>query len=268
MPIRNNSFSLSLAATIFTASLAPGIAAATIVEVQTDLGNFEINLYDNATPATVTNFLNYVNNGGFTDSIIHRSATGFVIQGGGFTVGATLPPTAIPANPAVVNEPEFSNVRGTISMAKLSGDPDSATSQWFINLVDNSAGLDGQNGGFAVFGEVTGNGMDVVDAIAALPTFDFSGPLGAAFGEFPLQNYTATDFNNNVPIDSTNPVSVSAVVVTDTTVDTAAGLNPPPNNANSGGGGVPPFTGGGGGGGSVSFFALFALLIARRFRVA
>ena len=73
-------------------------------------------------------------------------------------------------------------------MAKLGGDPNSATSQWFINLNDNSANLDAQNGGFTVFGEVIGDGMTVVDALAALPTFTVSGNPN-----FPLNNYTSAD---------------------------------------------------------------------------
>ena len=146
----------------------PQAAMATIVEVETDLGTVEINLYDNATPATVTNFLNYVNSGAFTDSIFHRSVPGFVIQGGGFITDINAQVSEIMTNPAVTNEPVYSNVRGTIAMAKLGNDPNSATSQWFINLANNAANLDDQNGGFTVFGEVTA-GMDVVDTIAGLP---------------------------------------------------------------------------------------------------
>ena len=176
---------------VFVASLllavtaaAPTAANATIVQVETVLGNIDINLYDNATPATVTNFLDYVQNGDFTDSIFHRSVAGFIVQSGGFRTDLNAQITSIPTNPAVTNEPVYSSVRGTIAMAKLGNDPNSATSQWFINLANNAAGLDGQNGGFTVFGEVTGAGMDVIDALAALPTFAFASP----FGELPLQN--------------------------------------------------------------------------------
>ena len=253
--------SLLLAALISSTAVLPRISSATVVEFQTVMGNFEVNLYDNATPATVTNFLDYVNNGAYTSSIYHRSIPGFVVQGGGFTFNMALPLDTIPANAAVTNEPEFSNVRGTIAMAKLPDDPNSATNQWFFNLADNSASLDGQNGGFAVFGEVVGNGMDVIDAIAALPVYNFSSPTE----DLPLRNYTANDFTNMVPVDGTHLVIVSAVVVSDTTVDSAAGRNPPLNTANSGGGApAPPPPASGGGGGSFGFFGLLALLFGYR----
>jgi len=238
------------AANLLLLLVMPHAATATIVEIGTDLGTIEINLYDNATPATVTNFLDYVNSGAFTDSIFHRSVPGFVVQGGGFVTNINAQLSDITSNPAVTNEPVYSNVRGTIAMAKLGGDANSATNQWFINLANNAANLDGQNGGFAVFGEVT-TGMDVVDAIAALPRYDF----GSAFTDLPLQNYSATDFTNNVPVDNTHLVIVTAVTVTDTTVNSAAGLNPTPTTRNT----TPPGTGGGGGGGGGSL-ALLSLL--------
>ena len=237
----------------------PHAATATIVQVETDLGTVEINLYDNATPATVTNFLNYVNSGAFTDSIFHRSVPGFVIQGGGFVTNINAQLSDITSNPAVSNEPVYSNVRGTIAMAKLDSDPNSATSQWFINLANNAANLDGQNGGFTVFGEVTA-GMDVVDAIAGLPRYDF----GSAFTDLPLQNYSATDFANTVPVNNTHLVIVTAVTVIDTTVDSAAGLNPTPTTRIT----TPPESGGGGGGSLalLSLLGLFGFTVTRVLR--
>lgn len=230
-----------LAAVLSTTALAPQISNATIVEFQTVMGNFEVNLYDNSTPATVANFLDYVNNGDYSSSVIHRSVAGFVIQGGGFVYDMALPLDSVPTRPAVVNEPVFSNVRGSIAMAKLGGDPNSATSQWFFNLGNNAANLDVQNGGFTVFGEVIGSGMDVVDAISALPAYDF----GGAFGAIPLRNYTMADFNNNVPVDESHLVLIDAIIVSDSTVDSAAGLNPPLSTANQPNG--PTIKGGGGG---------------------
>ena len=75
----------------------------------------------------------------------------------------------------IKNEPGNSNRRGTIAMAKLAGDPDSATSQWFVNLEDNLY-LDTQNEGFTVFGKVLGNGMEVVDYLASVEVYNFGGP--------------------------------------------------------------------------------------------
>jgi peptidyl-prolyl cis-trans isomerase A (cyclophilin A) len=245
-----------------TAAL-PTTANATIVRVETVVGDFDINLYDNATPATVTNFLDYVQNADFSDSIFHRSVANFIVQSGGFRTDLNAEITSIPTNPAVTNEPVYSNVRGTIAMAKLGNDPNSATSQWFINLTSNAADLDGPNGGFTVFGEVTGTGMDVIDALAALPTYAFAPP----FGEIPLQNYSATDFSNEVAVDNTHLIIVTAITVIDSTVDSAgaAGLNPTPTTA----GGTtppPPADGGGGGGGSLGLLALLSLILVNRKR--
>jgi peptidyl-prolyl cis-trans isomerase A (cyclophilin A) len=257
----NSRPAFGLAALLTVLALAPRNSEATVVEFQTVMGTFEVNLYDNATPQTVANFLAYVNGLAYTNSIYHRSASGFVLQGGGFTYDGTLPLVDITANAPVMNEPEFSNVRGTIAMAKLGGDPNSATNQWFFNLANNSANLDVQNGGFTVFGEVVGNGMDIIDAIAALPTYDFGGALTS----MPLRNYTTVDFTNSVPPDGTHFVTISAIVVSDPTVDSAAGLNPPPNTLIN----APPPPApapSGGGGGSFGILSLIGLLLVRRLR--
>jgi cyclophilin family peptidyl-prolyl cis-trans isomerase len=159
-------------------------AYAVNVIIETPLGDIEVALLDDVAPETVANFLKYVNDGDYQNSFIHRSVPGFVIQGGGFTfVDSAL--DAVPTDPPVVNEPGRSNTRGTVAMAKQGGDPDSATSQWFINLADNSANLDNQNGGFTVFGEVVGDGMVVADAVAELTVWD----AGGAFTDLPLIDY-------------------------------------------------------------------------------
>jgi cyclophilin family peptidyl-prolyl cis-trans isomerase len=157
------------------ALLSPLAAQATIVEMQTNMGNIDIQLFDTVTPKTVANFLAYVNSGAYSRSIIHRSVNvpRFIIQGGGYTWDNTTgSPVAIPTLAPVVNEYKLPNVAGTIAMAKLGTDPNSATDQWFFNLVDNSSNLDNQDGGFTVFGQVINNGMSVVNAIAALTTYD------------------------------------------------------------------------------------------------
>lgn len=151
-------------------------ASATTVRVSTSLGDFSIELFDDVTPITVTNFLNYVNSGRFNGTVIHRSVPGFVIQGGWLSYNAaTNQLDQITLDAAIQNEFSVSNTRGTVAMAKVGGDPNSATSQWFVNLADNSANLDGQNGGFTAFGRVIGDGMTVVDNISAQPTFTIAG---------------------------------------------------------------------------------------------
>ena len=101
---------------------------ATVVEVQTSLGNIQINLFDETTPKTVENFLSYVNSGTYANNIIHRSVPGFIIQGGGFTYSDDTATGGIllddvPTDLSVVNEPKLSNLRGTLAMAKGS-DPE------------------------------------------------------------------------------------------------------------------------------------------------
>jgi cyclophilin family peptidyl-prolyl cis-trans isomerase len=125
-----------------------------------NVGTFDIQLYDD-TPLTTANFLNYVNNGRYDNSFIHRSMPGFVLQGGGFYWVGPATYDYVPIYGTILNEasPTRSNLTGTIAMAKVGGDPDSATSQWFINLADNGGtaldgGLDYQNGGFTTFGSV------------------------------------------------------------------------------------------------------------------
>ena len=170
--------------------------------------------------------------------------------------------TEVPQRPQVTNEPVYSNVSGTIAMAKLGGQPHSATSQWFINLGNNAASLDvhNENGGYTVFGEVTAE-LAVVNEIAAVPTYN--GVSG--FNDFPLQNYTAPDALVNA-----NYVIVTRITVTDPTVDSAAGLNPTPTTAGNGGRGDGGGGGGGGGGGSFGWLALTGLLAVgrRRYRIS
>jgi len=185
----------------------PAVGNATTVKIQTSLGAIDVLLYDTAAPRTVANFLTYVNSGAYRNSFIHRSVPGFIIQGGGFVwddASQTVP--GVSTNAPVANEfsASRSNRRGSIAMAKLGGDPNSATSQWFINLADNGSILDGQNGGFTVFGEVSTSGMAVVDAIARLPLVN----AGGAFSELPIVGTIV----NNV-IQKSNLVITSATTV-------------------------------------------------------
>jgi len=157
-----------LATTLMLLSGSPGAdQAAPRVALETSKGEIVIKLAPDAAPATVDNFLHYVDDGFYAGTIFHRVIPDFMIQGGGLDADLERRETRDP----VVNESDngLSNERGTIAMARTS-DPDSATSQFFINLRDN-ARLDGGGGqpGYTVFGRVI-EGMAVVDAIARVPT--------------------------------------------------------------------------------------------------
>ena len=188
--------------------VVPGICSATVIaRMHTTLGIIDIQLYDTDAPLTVANFLSYAKSGAYVNSIIHRSMPGFIVQGGGYIWNSTTNLlNYVVANPSVMNEysADRSNLRGTIAMAKLGNDPNSATNQWFFNLADNSANLDFQNGGFTVFGQVLNKGMNVVDAIAALPKING----GGAFTDLPL----FTPITNNT-VQKSNLVIVDRVSV-------------------------------------------------------
>jgi cyclophilin family peptidyl-prolyl cis-trans isomerase len=145
---------------------------APVVRLTLAQGTIDLELDPTGAPLTVDNFLAYVGAGFYDATLFHRVIAGFVIQGGGYTPGNVVPASKAPTRPPIVLESAAvrSNLRGTLAMART-GEPDSATSQYFINLVDNAA-LDYQSAtqpGYAVFGRVTA-GLDVVDAIAAVPT--------------------------------------------------------------------------------------------------
>lgn len=156
-----------------------------LVTLKTNLGSITLELLTDDAPDTVDNFLNYVNSGRYNNTIFHRLAKGFVAQAGGFTSSSPTFTnrnqfTSVVTDPPIDNEYKLSNVRGTVAMAKLGGDPDSATSQFFINLADNSSNLNNQNGGFTVFANVVD--MHVADVIGALNTSNQTSP----FNELPL----------------------------------------------------------------------------------
>jgi peptidyl-prolyl cis-trans isomerase A (cyclophilin A) len=135
--------------------------------VQTSLGDFVIELDPENAPITVSNFLQYVDDGFYDGTTFHRVILDFVVQGGGLTPDLVEKETRSP----IINESDngLLNVRGAVAMAR-SDDPDSATAQFFVNLADNpdlDASPDGP--GYAVFGRVI-EGMDVVDQIALIPT--------------------------------------------------------------------------------------------------
>ncbi|CAI3806588.1 peptidylprolyl isomerase [Rheinheimera sp. MM224] len=215
----------SVLATTFAAALAVSHnAAATIVLVETNMGDFEINLFDQTTPKTVANFLTYVKDGSYNNSAFQRLVKDFIIQSGKrYTGNNTAPFIDIPQRAPVENEPKWSNVRGTVAMAKRPNLPHSGTNQWFVNIKDNSSNLDRQNDGFTVFGVVTGTGMSIVDSMNSLYV------LGGAFIEAPVRNYTAADLANKVPVTAANIVTIERITVINDSPTTAANLNPVPN---------------------------------------
>jgi peptidyl-prolyl cis-trans isomerase A (cyclophilin A) len=175
-----------------------------------NLGNFCLELLDQQAPLTVNNFLNYINTGAYTNSIFHRSVPGFVVQGGGVKLLASQSGSSlinISTFAPVKNEFGVSNTRGTVAMAKVAGDPDSATSQWFVNLTNNAINLDTQNGGFTVFARILYEGMSVFDNISALPIANFGGTLA----ETPTVNF------NGQQLFVENLVQITGVTVTDST---------------------------------------------------
>ena len=139
-----------------------------MVKLETSMGDIVIELNEAAAPVTVKNFLTYVEEGFYEGTMFHRVIPDFMIQGGGFTARMVRKDT----HPAIVNEAAngLKNDRGTVAMARTS-DPDSATSQFFINHKNNDFlnYIENKNPGYAVFGKVT-TGMDVVDKIAAVKT--------------------------------------------------------------------------------------------------
>ena len=186
----------------------PGAALSTTVRMQTSLGLIDIDLFDAAAPQTVANFLEYVNRGDYDNSFFHRSIPDFVVQGGGFTWSrSTNLYSQVPTEAPVINEFSLdrSNLRGTIAMAKLGDDPNSATSQWFFNLGDNSDNLDNQNGGFTVFGRVKESGLEIIDAIGELQVAN----AGGAFNDLPLVSFPP----QGQSLRTENLVMVNSVVV-------------------------------------------------------
>src|SRR5207245_507560 len=169
--------------------------------------NIDVQLLPNDAPKTVANFLAYVNANAYANSFMHRSVPQFVIQGGGYQWSDASGPVAIPQNAPVVNEFKVSNTRGTLAMAKLGNDPNSATSQWYFNEVDNSSNLDSTNGGFTVFGRVADDAsLAVMDKISNEPVYDASGTFGADFSNLPLVHYTGT-------LTSQNLVLITAILI-------------------------------------------------------
>ena len=167
--------------------------------MDTSLGTIKIELFEDKAPATVKNFLSYVDDKHYDGTIFHRVIGTFMIQGGGFSADKKEKPS----KPPIKNEASngISNARGTIAMARETA-PDTATSEFYINVVDNPR-LDRANAkdgfGYCVFGKVI-DGMDVVDKIKAVKT-----------GEGTLERKSGADRSNTVPVEDVVIKSVKRV---------------------------------------------------------
>jgi peptidyl-prolyl cis-trans isomerase A (cyclophilin A) len=174
-----------------TAAPPPASATNPQVVVDTSLGSFTIELFQDKAPVSVENFLQYVREGFYTGTIFHRVVAGYVVQGGGYTADLNEKPTRPPIQNEATNG--LSNLRGTVAMARTRL-VRSGTSQFFVNVVDNRrldhTGYAPDDFGYAVFGRVI-EGMDVVDRISKVPT-------------------TIKDGMENVPID---PVLIKGIAV-------------------------------------------------------
>ena len=197
--------SVFLCCLVVAGLFGPALSQATMVRLLTVLGPVDIDLFDSAAPATVANFLGYTRSGAYNNTFFHRSVPGFIVQGGGWSWTDASGAVKVPAGPPVVNEFSVirSNLRGTVAMAKLGNNPNSATTEWFFNLANNASNLDEQNGGFTVFGRVTTPGMRVVDAIAALSRVN----AGSAFTDLPVARPVVGSFRRE------NFVMVNSVAV-------------------------------------------------------
>ncbi len=202
------------------ALLAPQQALAeSSIRIRTNAGDIFVNLTPDAAPNTVSNFLEYIDNGDFIDSFFHDSQQ---IDGAPQTltvgqfrwpVGSFSGVTNVRTGPTVANEFNQSNTRGTVAMVREPGMPDSATNSWFVNVADNGgvapSGLDFIDGGATVFGRINGAGMDVIDSIATLTVED----RGSDFPSLPVLTPNTSIINRDqvVRIESTEAFdSVSA----------------------------------------------------------
>lgn len=181
------------------------LASNPIVTVDTNFGNFQIELFPSVAPQTVSNFLTYVNDGAYNDTIFHRSVPGFVEQTGGYLSasntfsGNTSQFTPITTNPPIPLEYNLPNTLGTVAMARDSG-VNTATSQWFVNLADNTQRLGPSNGGgYAVFGQIIGNGLLTINQIAAFPVDNVD---NGTFSQLPVSSSNQLARITSIGVDS------------------------------------------------------------------
>jgi cyclophilin family peptidyl-prolyl cis-trans isomerase len=191
--------------------IVPGVTGE-VVQFESAFGAFNVQMRADAAPRHVTNFLGYARDGVYANTFLHRSATfdggaTSILQGGGYrVVGEAL--GEVPRRAPVALEYNLPNARGTLAAARTA-DPNSATSEWYFNTRDNSTNLNQSNGGgYTVFGQVLGSGMNVLDAMAALPRVNV---LDTPFTELPVRNYTpggSVSLANLVVFSAITPVTL------------------------------------------------------------
>jgi cyclophilin family peptidyl-prolyl cis-trans isomerase len=184
----------------------PGVVGTQFAQFNTVFGRFNVELRGDVAPRHVANFLAYVQAGTYTNSFFHRSASFdnaavSIVQGGGYAYRLPFEVYTVTKFAPVALEYNLPNARGTLAAAR-SSDINSATSEWYFNVRDNSTILNQSNGGgYTVFGAVLGTGMTVIDQIASVPRYN----AGSPFNEVPLRNYTSGTPNE------TNLVVVTSV---------------------------------------------------------
>jgi cyclophilin family peptidyl-prolyl cis-trans isomerase len=215
----------------------PGVTGQ-IVQFNTTLGRVNVELLTAEAPQNVANFLGYVAKTSYDNTLIHRidplnAVVPSIIHGGGYPAVALPPaPTAILRNPPVPLEYRVPHTRGTLAAYHAPNEPDGATSEWFFNLLDNSAALGPTtDGGYTVFGRVIGTGLTVLEQIAQVPTFSVG---GTPFSRFPLRNFSATltqlTSANFVTVNSVRVVPIYPASLGDPTAVLSFAVTPP-NNA-------------------------------------
>jgi len=217
-----------------------GLCSAQTVRFDTTLGGIDVTLTPDITPLTVANFLKYVNSGAYNKSIFHRSLNAvntpanvfYILQGGGYVLGAANIPKLITPFDPVTSEYKQSNTRGSLALALYGGDINSGSDQWYFNASDNSGALDPQT--FTVFGHVANSAsLAVMDLINNLPTYAYNAGQESNFANLPLQNYTSGLIKpaNYIFVNSIAPIAPSA---------TAAGMVSAASFASSSTNGISP----------------------------
>ncbi len=212
----------------------PGVTGQ-VVQFNTTLGRVNVELQATEAPRNVANFLGYVAKTSYDNTLIHRVDTlsavvPSIVHGGGFAA-TTIPPApvSIARNPAVPLEYRLPHARGTLAAFHAPNDPNGATSEWFFNVLDNSAALGPTtDGGYTVFGRVIGTGMAVVDQIAQVPTFSVG---GTNFTKFPVRNFAATltqlTAANFVTVNTVRVIPIYPPALGDPTAVLAFAVTPP-----------------------------------------